>query len=59
MPEIPTNTFSRPARLEDFFDDDDANNCDQNKYNKNNSYNDKNNIPKNQQEFGNRKRIKP
>ena len=58
MPEIPTTStqpFSRKACLSDFFDDDDTNT--KNKY-KNHSQNDMC-IEKNQQEFGNRKRIKP
>ena len=49
-------TFSRPAKLSDFFDGyHDTSN--KNKYNKNISHNDT--IQKNQQEFGQRKRIKP
>jgi len=58
MPELPkTQSFERKARLEDFLDD--ANKNTQNKKdNKNYSSNDVN-IEKNQQEFGNRKRIKP
>lgn len=67
MPEIPIQasgclpeivniqTFSRRARLEDFFDGNDC--VSKDKYNKNYSNND--NIAKNQQEFGDRKRIKP
>ena len=54
MPEI-TKSCSRVARLEDFFGDD-ITSCNS-KYNKNNTQNDI--IAKNQQEFGNRKRIKP
>jgi hypothetical protein len=46
-----TSTFSRSACFEDFFDDS-------KKQNKNYK-NDRNTIEKNQQEFGNRKRIKP
>jgi len=46
-------SFSRPLSMEDFCDSPD----NKNKYNKNNSYND--NISKNQQEFGHKKRIKP
>lgn len=62
MDKKPTTqpTTSRAARLEDFFDDsDNINNqsTKNNKYNKNNSQNDT--ITKNQQEFGQRKRIKP
>ncbi len=57
--------FSRKATLSDFFDDvDDTNNSNNNNNNQNNknnnySHNDTNTIAKNQQEFGNRKRIKP
>ncbi len=54
--------FSRKAKLSDFFDDtDDINNNknNQNNKNNNNSRDDTNTISKNQQEFGNRKRIKP
>jgi hypothetical protein len=55
--ETTTNqTFSRTARLSDFFDED-HDTSSKNKYNKNYSYNDS--IQKNQQEFGQRKRIKP
>ncbi len=50
------NSFSRRARLEDFFDETDEK-PSKNKYYNNHSHND--NISKNQQEFGNRKRIKP
>jgi len=51
--------FSRPARLEDFFDEgDDITNVTNNQK-QNHSHNNKNEIPKNQQEYGNRKRIKP
>jgi len=59
MSEIPcTQTFSRRACLADFLDEDDKNTqTSKNKYNKNYSNND--NIAKNQQEFGHRKRIKP
>ena len=54
-----STSFSRPVRLEDFFDkDDDITNVTNNK-NNHHSQNNKNEIPKNQQEFGNRKRIKP
>lgn len=48
-------TFSRRARIEDFFDGDDG--VSKNKYNK--SYSNNDSIAKNQQEFGDRKRIKP
>ena len=51
-------SFSRKAKLEDFLDDDKSNQNTQNKY-KNYSNNDSVVIEKNQQEFGNRKRIKP
>jgi hypothetical protein len=49
-----TQTFSRRARLEDFLDGNDT--CS-NYNNNNHSHND--NIAKNQQEFGHKKRIKP
>jgi len=51
------NVFSRKARLEDFLDDDEKIGKND-KHNKNYSHND-NNIEKNQQEFGHKKRIKP
>ena len=52
---LPTaQPFTRTACLSDFFDCDDDKH---NKYNKNHSYD--STIAKNQQEFGNRKRIKP
>jgi hypothetical protein len=51
------NTFSRKARLEDFFDDGEPMK-QYNEHNKNHSRND-NDIKKNQQEFGHKKRIKP
>ena len=59
MNEIPlkTTTFSRPICFEDLFDDTNIN--IQTKYDTNHLQNDKNSIAKNQQEFGNRKRIKP
>ena len=50
-----SESHSRKACFEDFFDDKNI----QTKYDKNHSQNDKNTIVKNQQEFGNRKRIKP
>jgi hypothetical protein len=50
-------TFSRPACFEDFFDH--TNKHIQIKNDTNHLQNDKNTISKNQQEFGNRKRIKP
>ena len=56
-----TPAFTKKARLEDFFDEDDK--CDliiQNNHDKYNSrHNDNDNIAKNQQEYGHRKRIKP
>lgn len=57
MTEIP-KTFSRKARLEDFFEKNDNKNI-QEILNKSNTNNDTNIIPKNQQEFGHKKRIKP
>ena len=55
--ETTTNhTFYRPAMLSDFFDED-HDVSSKNKYNKSYSHNDT--IQKNQQEFGQRKRIKP
>jgi len=57
MQESNNTTFSRKARLEDFFDDDEPINQN-NKHKKNHSQND-NTIEKNQQEFGHKKRIKP
>lgn len=50
-----TQSFSRRARLEDFLDGNDT--CSNYKNNNNHSQND--NIAKNQQEFGHKKRIKP
>ena len=56
-PKAPPS-FSRTARLEDFFDKDEI--ITQNKNSHNNSNNSHNyKIEKNQQEYGNRKRIKP
>jgi hypothetical protein len=52
------NTFSRRARLEDFFDENEDKPVTH-KYNENYSHNDSNIISKNQQEFGHKKRIKP
>jgi hypothetical protein len=52
-----TQTFSRRARLEDFLDEDDKNCQNNNRYNNSNKKDD--NIAKNQQEFGHKKRIKP
>jgi hypothetical protein len=54
--ESTNQTFYRPAILSDFFDGDDDTST-KNKYNKNYSHNDS--IQKNQQDFGQRKRIKP
>lgn len=51
-----TNTFARTACYTDFFETD---NTSENNHCKNHSYNDKNNVTKNQEHFGNRKRIKP
>lgn len=50
MSKIP-KTFSRPLRMEDLFDEPNIKN--KNQHNKNDT------IAKNQQEFGQRKRIKP
>lgn len=50
-------TFSRKATLADFFDEGETI-AQNNKHNKNHSRND-NDIQKNQQEFGHKKRIKP
>ena len=49
-------TFSRPTCLEDFSDELDKNSRHKHREH---SHNDRNNVEKNQQEFGNRKRIKP
>lgn len=57
-PEPAPKPFSRPARLEDFFDEGDDKPVKQ-KYNEKYSHNDSNTISKNQQEFGHKKRIKP
>jgi|SaaInlStandDraft_6_1057023.scaffolds.fasta_scaffold186778_1 hypothetical protein len=55
------NTFTKKARLEDFFDEEDK--CDliiQNNHDKYNSrHSDNDSVAKNQQEYGHRKRIKP
>jgi hypothetical protein len=53
MPES-ENTFCRKACIEDFLEDGDKT---KHKYNK--SYSNNDNVSKNQQEFGHRKRIKP
>ena len=55
MSETPSIPFSRTACLEDFLDNTLVASQKFNNY----SQNDKNTIAKNQQEFGNRKRIKP
>jgi hypothetical protein len=55
--ETPEEKKKRISLLEAFFDIDNKN--IQNKYNKNNTQNDKNSLEKNQQEFGHKKRIKP
>ena len=55
LPMETTQIASRCANLEDFFSIDDTN--IKNKYNKINLHDD--NIAKNQQEFGHKKRIKP
>jgi hypothetical protein len=52
------NTFSRKATLEDFLDDGETIINQNNKHNQNHSYNG-NDIRKNQEEFGHKKRIKP
>jgi len=54
------NTFYRKATLEDFFDEGETitQNNNNNRNNKNHSRSD-NDIQKNQQEFGHKKRIKP
>jgi hypothetical protein len=54
--ETTNQTFSRPARLSDFFDGE-HDTSSKNKYNKNYTHNQS--IQKNQKEFGHRKRIKP
>jgi len=56
MPEVPPNpSYTRKASLSDFLDD-----CAKPVQDtKNQSRNDSVNIEKNQQEYGNRKRIKP
>jgi hypothetical protein len=51
------NTFSRKATLEDFFDNGET--ITQNKKHNQNHYQNDNDIQKNQQEFGHKKRIKP
>ena len=55
------HTFSRKARLEDFFNDDEEIPLPLNSESSKNNYknNNKESIDKNQQEFGHRKRIKP
>mgnify|MGYP005987328695 FL=1 len=56
-----TKSFTRKARLEDFFGDeeDTIDQSIQNNQNKYNSYNDNEFVAKNQQDYGHRKRIKP
>jgi len=51
------NTIYRKATIEDFLEDGETINQDT-KHNKNHSHNN-NDIQKNQQEFGHKKRIKP
>ena len=52
------NTFSRKATLEDFFDEGETI-TQNNRNNRNNKNHSRNDIQKNQQEFGHKKRIKP
>lgn len=54
---IPPEPSERKARIEDFLDDivDDKNS----QKNRNNNHSQNDNVSKNQQEFGHRKRIKP
>jgi len=56
-----TKSFTRKARLEDFFGDeeDTIDQSIQNNQNKYNPHNDNEFVAKNQQEYGHRKRIKP
>ena len=56
MPEVsPNPSYTRKASLADFLDD-----CAKPvQHTKNQSHNDSVNIEKNQQEYGNKKRIKP
>ena len=54
---LDTKSFSRPARMEDFFDETDVPNEKNNKNNKDNKNNER--IKKNQEEHGHKKRIKP
>ena len=56
-----TKSFTRKARIEDFFGDDDdtIDPSIQNNQNKYNPHNDNEFVDKNQQEYGHRKRIKP
>lgn len=53
MSEPPKQNTGRKLTMEDFIDEDNKNN------NKNHSYRNSNDIPKNQQVFGHNKRIKP
>ena len=56
----PPKTFYRKARLEDLFGEDiDYDKNTQNNRNQYNHHNDKDTISKHQEEFGQRKRIKP
>ena len=48
-------SFTRRARIEDFLEGNDTST----NYKHNNSYSQNDNIAKNQQEFGHKKRIKP
>ena len=60
MSEIPDPTpVYRRACLEDFFENTDECVLEKNKYKYNKNYSHNDNISKNQQEFGHRKRIKP
>ena len=54
MSEPPKQNTGRKLTIEDFIDEDNTN-----KNNKNHSYRNSNDIPKNQQVFGHNKRIKP
>ena len=55
------NTFFRKATLEDFLEDGETinKNNEHNKHNEHNKNHSYNNVQKNQQEFGHKKRIKP
>ena len=54
MSKLPKQNTGRKLTIEDFLDD-----VNTNKNNKNHSYSNSNDIPKNQQVFGHNKRIKP